>query len=56
MGRRAMVIALFLELYLLFCCTAFADGVTRALLVGCDDFLTMEDTSPAAANNVTQMR
>ena len=35
--------------------TARAQGVNRALLVGCDRFVTQEDTAPASANNVMQM-
>lgn len=34
---------------------ARAQGVNRALLVGCDRFVTQEDTAPASANNVMQM-
>lgn len=34
---------------------ALADGVNRALLVGCDRFVSQEDTTPSSANNVTQM-
>ena len=34
---------------------ARAQGVNRALLVGCDHFVTQEDTAPASANNVMQM-
>lgn len=30
-------------------------GVNRALLVGCDRFLSQEDTSPASENNVARM-
>ena len=32
-----------------------AAGVNRALLVGCDHFVTQEDTSPASENNVSRM-
>ena len=36
--------------------TALAEGtVNRALLVGCDRFVTQEETTPSSANNVTQM-
>ena len=34
---------------------ARAQGVNRALLVGCDRFVTQENTAPASANNVIQM-
>lgn len=32
-----------------------AGRVSRALLVGCDRFLSQQDTTPSSANNVTQM-
>ncbi|MBE5769321.1 MAG: CHAT domain-containing protein [Clostridiales bacterium] len=35
--------------------TALAQGVNRALLVGCDEFLTQPNTSPSSRNNVRQM-
>lgn len=35
--------------------SALAEGVNRALLVGCDRFVTQEDTTPSSENNVTQM-
>jgi len=36
--------------------SALAEGtVNRALLVGCDRFVTQEETTPSSANNVTQM-
>lgn len=44
-----------LAMLCLLCASASAEGVNRALLVGCDRFLTAEDTSPSSANNVTQM-
>lgn len=34
---------------------AQADSVNRALLIGCDVFLTAENTAPSSANNVTSM-
>lgn len=34
---------------------ARAAGVNRALLVGCDRFVTQEDTTPSSANNVSRM-
>jgi len=30
-------------------------GVNRALLIGCDEFVTRESTAPSAANNVSRM-
>lgn len=49
-----------LALVLLWLCLlapgALADGrVNRALLIGCDHFVTQEDTFPSSENNVTQM-
>ena len=34
---------------------AFGEGISRMLLVGCDHFLTQEDTAPSSRNNVEQM-
>lgn len=34
---------------------ALAESINRALLVGCDRFVTQQETTPASANNVTQM-
>ena len=31
---------------------AGGDGITRCLLIGCDQFVSMPDTEPAGANNV----
>lgn len=53
--RRAFLLAL-LMCVCLFAHVALADeAVNRALLVGCDRFVTQEDTSPSSENNVTQM-
>lgn len=35
--------------------SASADGVNRALLVGCDQFVTQENTAPSSENNVIRM-
>lgn len=35
--------------------SASAEGVSRALIIGCDRFLSMEDTTPVSANNVSHM-
>lgn len=35
--------------------SARAEGVNRALLVGCDRFVTQEETTPASATNVTRV-
>ncbi len=51
MRWRMMLIVAFLGL--LFGSSAFAEN--RALLVGCDRFLTQEDTWPASSNNVRQI-
>ena len=56
MGKKARLLPVFLWLCLLLGCGAAAgEGVTRALLIGCDHFLSMEDTAPVSANNVSQM-
>ena len=34
---------------------AGGDGITRCLLIGCDQFVSMPDTEPAGANNVETM-
>ena len=52
---RGKVLALLaVGLSLLFGFSA-AEGVNRALVIGCDRFLTRQDTAPAAANNVRLM-
>ena len=42
-------------LFILFLTDAMADGKNRALLIGCDQFLSASDTSPASSTNVLQM-
>ena len=42
-------------LLLLLTPAALAEGVNRALLVGCDEFVSQQDTTPSSANNVTRM-
>ena len=44
---------LFFFLTLLFLCSAQAEN--RALLIGCDHFLSGQDTSPSSENNVMEM-
>ena len=39
----------------LFAPSALGDGVNRALLVGCDRFVSQPDTAPSSANNVAHM-
>ena len=60
MWKRLMSVLL----VVLLCCPIFAvraeeitaDGrVNRALLVGCDRFLTQTDTTPSSRNNVLRM-
>ncbi|MBQ7846551.1 MAG: caspase family protein [Clostridia bacterium] len=54
MGKRLFALV-FVWLCLL-APSALADAsVNRALLVGCDRFVTQEDTTPSSENNVTQM-
>ena len=56
MHRRSTVIAVLASLMLLLLLPfAGAEGTYRALLVGVDRFVTLDDTSPAAANNVARM-
>ncbi len=54
---RKKLCMLFAALWLcLFASAAAAeDSVNRALLVGCDRFVTQENTTPSSENNVTQM-
>lgn len=55
MRRTGMILlTAVLWLCLLWGC-AGAEGINRALLVGCDRFLSAEDTSPSSSNNVMQM-
>lgn len=54
MGRRLLGLVL-LWLCLLPVSVQAEGGVNRALLVGCDRFLTQENTAPSSENNVTQM-
>ena len=48
----ALVLA---SLLCLFAPASRAEGINRALLVGCDRFVTQEDTTPSSANNVSRM-
>lgn len=54
MGKKLLA-AVLLWLCLLAPAALAGDSVNRALLVGCDRFVTQEDTSPSSENNVTQM-
>ena len=51
---RDLLLALLMAA-LLWPAAARTDGVSRALLIGCDLFLTEEDTAPSSRNNVLQM-
>ena len=53
MGIRRIVFPLLLLLLTLLAVPALA--ANRALLVGCDHFLSQPDTAPASENNVVQM-
>lgn len=53
MRRFLLFLAVFLCLIPL--CAQAESGVNRALLIGCDEFVTQEDTTPSAANNVSRM-
>ena len=55
MLRRLLSAVILALLMALSCPPAQAEGVSRALLVGCDLFISQPDTSPAAANNVARM-
>ncbi|MBQ8655320.1 MAG: caspase family protein [Clostridia bacterium] len=53
---RKVLRALIVSLGLCFLClNAGAEGLNRALLVGCDHFISRESTAPASAGNVTRM-
>ena len=53
---RRLVLLLTLLLLLPLFPRALAEGQTRLLLVGCDDFITQRDTWPASRDNVTAVR
>ena len=55
MARRLLMLALLVALCLPFHRALAEPGMNRALLVGCDHFVTQEDTSPSSENNVTRM-
>ncbi|MGN0779336.1 MAG: caspase family protein [Aristaeellaceae bacterium] len=55
MRGKAMLALLAAAWLWLWCAPALAQGVNRALLVGCDDFITQPSTAPASANNVALM-
>ena len=52
---RGRLLSLCVLVLLLIAPAALAEGVNRALLVGCDRFVTQEHTTPSSANNVTRM-
>ncbi|MGN1020941.1 MAG: FlgD immunoglobulin-like domain containing protein [Aristaeellaceae bacterium] len=55
MRRKALMLLLALACVCLSRAPALAEGLNRALLVGCDNFITQESTAPASANNVARM-
>ena len=55
MRRRALMLLLALACVCLFRAPALAEGLNRALLVGCDNFISQPSTAPASANNVARM-
>ena len=56
MLRRLLSAVLLVLAFLLALPSVHAEGVSRALLIGCDLFVSQPDTSPAAANNVSRMQ
>ena len=52
---RRLLIMIAVCLCLLPLCARAESGVNRALLIGCDEFVSQEDTTPSAANNVSRM-
>ncbi|MGN0761815.1 MAG: CHAT domain-containing protein, partial [Aristaeellaceae bacterium] len=55
MRRKALMLLLALACVCLSRAPALAEGLNRALLVGCDSFITQPSTAPASANNVARM-
>ena len=55
MKRKALLALLALAWVCLCRAPALAQGLNRALLVGCDHFITQPSTAPASANNVARM-
>lgn len=53
--RKKLFAAFFLLLFSLIGSHAMAEGVSRALLVGCDRFLSEKETTPSSYNNVSRM-
>lgn len=53
--KHGGILPLLAFLFCLFSLPAAAEGVNRALLVGCDRFVSQEDTTPSSANNVTRV-
>lgn len=54
-GKKPVFILLFVSLLLFTAAPALAEGVSRVLLVGCDRFVSLSDTTPSSANNVADM-
>ena len=55
MRRKALWALLALAWVCLLHVPALAEGLNRALLVGCDNFISQPSTAPASANNVARM-
>ena len=53
--RRMIRFSLALAMTVLLATCAAGEGVSRALLIGCDRFVSMPDTTPAAENNLSLM-
>lgn len=52
---RRLLIMIAVWFCLLPLCARAESGVNRALLIGCDEFISQQDTTPSAANNVSRM-
>ena len=55
MAKRLLITLLLAWLFLPLAQAAAEEGLNRALLVGCDHFVTQADTSPSSENNVGRM-
>ena len=55
MAKRLFVALMFAWLFFPFARATAEGGLNRALLVGCDHFVTQADTSPSSENNVGRM-
>lgn len=55
-GRAFLRALLALIVFLLMCASALAQGETRALLIGVDEFVSRPSAAPSSANNVLAMQ